>query len=292
MRTGPVEGPGYHVPVLLEPVLQFWIGPPDGRYVDATLGDGGHTRAALARLSPAARILGIDRDPEAIERSRARLGDEPRVTLRQARYDELDRLLDELNWDWLDGVLADLGVSSRQLDAPERGFSFRFEGPLDLRMDPTRGESAAGFLARATEEEIADVFWQYAEAPRSRAAARAVVRQRERRPLETTQELVRALAPVAHGPRRRAELARYFQALRIQVNGEMESLDRFLEVAPRRLRPGGRLVVLAYHSLEDRRIKHLFQAPDWQRLTKKPVQGRTDPNPRARSARLRAAMRR
>jgi 16S rRNA (cytosine1402-N4)-methyltransferase len=281
----------FHVPVLLEPVLQYWIHRPDGRYVDATVGDGGHTRAALRILDPGASVLCLDRDPDALRRAAERLKEEPRVLLRNCRYDELGNALAELGWGPVDGILADLGISSHQVDSPERGFSFRFEGPLDMRMDPTRGPSAAEWLSEADEEEIARVFYEYGEAHRSRLAARCVVRERERRAIRTTTDLARALAPVARGARRNSELARYFQAVRIQVNDELSSLDRFLKSAPAWLVPGGRLVVLAYHSLEDRRIKQLFKTEAWEALTRKAVQGRTDPNPRARSARLRAAAR-
>ena len=281
----------FHDPVLLEPVLQFWIHRPDGRYVDATAGDGGHTRGALQLLNGDGQIICLDRDPSALTRAAVRLGNEPRVLLRNCRYDELGTVLAKLGWGPVDGILADLGISSQQVDSPERGFSFRFEGPLDMRMDPTRGPTAADWLAGADEEEIARVFYEYGEAHRSRQAARSVVRERERRGIRTTTDLARALAPVARGARRNSELARYFQAIRIQVNDELGSLNRFLESAPEWLKPGGRLVVLAYHSLEDRRIKQLFKTEAWEALTRKAVQGRTDPNPRARSARLRAAAR-
>lgn len=279
--------------MLLEDTLGLWITRPGGWYVDATLGGGGHTAAALERLSPSARILGVDRDPGAVAWCRERFASEARVEVVHAVYDQLENLLKERSLPPPDGILADLGVSSRQLDSAERGFSFRFEGPLDLRMDPSRGVSAADWLSRASEGEIARVFFEHGENHRSRAAARCVVRARERRPIRTTGDLVQALGPVAHGKRRNAELAKCFQALRIEVNGELDSLDGLLEQAPRILATGGRLVVLAYHSLEDRRVKHYFrEAETWELLTKKAVHGRTDPNPRARSARLRAATRR
>jgi 16S rRNA (cytosine1402-N4)-methyltransferase len=281
-----------HVPVLLETAVGFWITAPEGRYVDATAGDGGHTQHALGGLGPGARILAIDRDPDALRRAAERLGNEPRVLFRQARFDQLGRLMDELGWDAVDGILADLGLSSYQVDTPSRGFSFRFEGPLDLRMDPGSGEPASAWLAGAPEAEIVRVFRQLGETRRARRAARCVVEERERRPIETTTDLVRALEPATRGPHPKAELARCFQALRILVNGELEALDGLLLAARERLRPGGRLVVLAYHSLEDRPVKQFLKTDAWELLTRKAVQGRTDPNPRARSVRLRAASRR
>ncbi|MBI5837397.1 MAG: 16S rRNA (cytosine(1402)-N(4))-methyltransferase RsmH [Candidatus Eisenbacteria bacterium] len=291
---GPGDRPrdGFHEPVLLESTVGFWITDPAGRYVDATVGDGGHTRAALQRLGPESRILAIDRDQESLSRAAGRIGPDPRVLYRHARFDQLGRLMDELGWDRVDGILADLGISSNQVDSPHRGFSYRFEGPLDLRMDPGSGEPASTWLAGATEEELAEVFRQYGEARRARQAARCVVRERERRPLETTADLARALRPLARGPRPNAELSRVFQALRILVNGELEALEGLLAAAGARVGTGGRLVVLAYHSLEDRPVKQLFKTDAWECLTRKAVQGRTDPNPRARSVRLRAATRR
>ncbi|HVP38848.1 MAG TPA: 16S rRNA (cytosine(1402)-N(4))-methyltransferase RsmH, partial [Candidatus Saccharimonadales bacterium] len=220
------------------------------------------------------------------------LGNEPRVQLRHARFDQLGQLMDELGWEATDGILADLGVSSHQVDTPGRGFSYRFEGPLDLRMDPGSGEPASAWLARAEEEELSRVFREYGECRRARQAARCVVRERQRRPLETTADLVRALRPLRRGPRPNAEVARVFQALRILANDELAALEGLLAAARERLRPGGRLVVLAYHSLEDRPVKQLFRTAAWERLTPKAISGRTDPNPRARSARLRAAARR
>jgi 16S rRNA (cytosine1402-N4)-methyltransferase len=293
-ENGPGDRPDdrLHVPVLLDATVDFWITVPGGKYVDATAGDGGHTQHALGRLEPGARILAIDRDPDALRRAAERLGNEPRVLFRQARFDQLGRLMDELGWDAVDGILADLGLSSYQVDTPGRGFSFRFEGPLDLRMDPGSGEPASAWLAGAPEEEISRVFREYGESRRARLAARCVARERDKRPLLTTTDLVRALQPVTRGPHPRAELARCFQALRILVNGELEALDGLLAAAKDRLKPGGRLVVLAYHSLEDRPVKQFLKTDAWELLTRKAVQGRTDPNPRARSVRLRAAARR
>ena len=279
--------------MLLEQTLDRWITRPDGFYVDVTLGGGGHTAAALERMGPEGRVLGLDRDPEAVEWSRRRFESEPRVQVVHARYDQLEAVLEERKLPRPDGILADLGVSSRQLDSAERGFAFRLEGPLDLRMDPGRGISAAEWLARAPEGEIARMFFEYGEMHRSRAAARCVVRWREKRPIRSTGDLVQALGPVAYGKRRNTDLAKCFQALRIEVNEELASLDDLLEQVPRVLGPGGRLVVLAYHSLEDRRVKQYFRNPEvWELFTKKAVLGGTDPNPRARSARLRAATRR
>ncbi len=287
----PPEGAPFHEPVLLQATLDDWLPEPGGRYVDATLGDGGHTLAALGRLDPSARLLGLDRDPTALARAGERLRGDSRVILKHASFSGLPQLLLDLGWDGAHGILADLGVSSPQLDTPQRGFSYRFDAPLDLRMDPTTGEPAWAWLERTDPKEWLRVFEEFGEVRRASAAANTLARAMPRSPVRTTTELVRALEPALAGPGRNAELSRIFQALRIAVNGELEELESLLDSAPGCLVPGGHLVVLSYHSLEDRFVKHRLRSEGWSLLRRKAVLGSTDPNPRARSARLRAARR-
>lgn len=269
-----------------------------GRFVDGTVGLGGHTHALLAR--GATRVIGIDRDPEALAEASRRLasfGD--RLTLVHADYRALPRVLDQQGVDLVDGVLADLGVSSMQLDAPGRGFSFRRDEPLDMRMDPTSGATAADLVAELDEEALADVIFQFGEERFSRRIARAIVTARERGRIETTGELaaiVRRAVPTK-GWQRIDPATRTFQALRIKVNAELEGLDAFLGAAARRLAPEGRLVVMAFHSLEDRIVKWTFRtlaaddAAGLSIVTRRPLiptDAEAAENPRARSAKLRA----
>lgn len=293
--------PGEHLPVLLDEVLH-WLRPrPGGRYLDATLGNGGHAAAILDASTPDGRLLGLDADPAAIDVARerlARFGE--RVVLVNASFRTLDALAAEHGFVPVDGIIMDLGLSSRQLDAGGRGFSFRRDEPLDMRFDPTRGESAADLLNRADEAEIADLLYQYGEERRSRRIARVVVRQRAARPFATTTDLVRAVE-VAVGPRRGRlhPATRTFQALRIAVNDELGTLEDGLPAAARALAPGGRLAVISFHSLEDRRVKQFFRAggtPEapLAELTRKPLVPTAEElarNPRARSAKLRVAER-
>ena len=304
-RTDIGPGGAAHVPVLVGEVVE-WLRPrPGARLVDATVGLGGHAAALLA-AAPGARLLGLDRDPAALARAAEQLPGE-RVVLRQARFSQLSAVLAELEWDGADAVLLDLGVSSLQLDDPARGFSFQADGPLDMRMDPGSGPRAAEIVNQWSEREIAHLLAELGEEPRARALARAIVRAR---PLATTGEL----ACVVAGARRRGRpglhpATRTFQAIRIAVNDELGELERFLADGYRVLRARGRLAVLAYHSLEDRRVKDAFRrwAADclcpprtprcvcgWSAkvrlLTRRPL--RPSPleiarNPRARSARLR-----
>ena len=308
-----------HEPVLLAESLATLAVAPGRDFVDGTLGDGGHAEAILQRTAPGGRLLGLDRDPDALRIAGERLapfGD--RATLAHASFRQLAEVLREHDLERVDGVLLDLGVSSRQLDESARGFRFGAdtadETPLDMRMDTSDGPTAAQYLARASEPELAHWFADFGELPGSHKLARAIVAAREREPLETTADLRRVIAGAGIGRGRRHDPATLvFQALRIAVNDELGALDEGLEAALEALAPGGRLCVLAYHSLEDRRVKRYFAAeergcvcppripvcvcgrtPRLRRITKRPLGASDDEiarNPRARSVRLRGAER-
>jgi 16S rRNA (cytosine1402-N4)-methyltransferase len=289
-----------HLPVMTAGVVEHLRPEHGGLFVDCTVGLGGHSRALLE--AGATRLIGLDRDPEALARARDTLapwGD--RVELVHADYRSIDDVLDRRQIDRVDGALADLGVSSMQFDSPGRGFSFQRDEPLDMRMDQSGGDTAAALVARSTEREIADAIFQFGEERLSRRIARAIVEARHEAPIVTTGRLaaiVRRALP-RRGYQRIDPATRTFQALRIWVNRELDGLDRFVEAAARRLRTGGRLVVIAFHSLEDRIVKHTLRALQQrdglvQVLTKKPIVPRDEEvaaNPRARSAKLRAAER-
>jgi 16S rRNA (cytosine1402-N4)-methyltransferase len=287
-----------HLPVLQKEVLQF-LGPSQGEaYVDATVGGGGHAEGILHRSSPDGRLLGLDRDESAIEKVAQRLerfGD--RVVLRHGSFAEIDRHLEAAGWKQVSGVIADLGLSSLQLDDPSRGFSFAVESPLDMRFDQSCETTAADLVNCLHEKELADLIFHYGEERRSRAIARRIV---SRRPLATTAELRRAVHSVT-GPRRGRGIdpaTRTFQALRMAVNGETDALVRMLGRAGACLRPGGKLVVISYHSLEDREVKLAFRdyaktelGSRFRILTPKPIRPTREEirdNRRARSAKLRA----
>ena len=311
----PVVARDRHAPVLLTEVVE-WLAPKPGQtVVDATLGLGGHAAEVLPRLGEEGRLIGIDRDPSALERASARLS-RIRGEFRAVHGDhgELKALLSVLGVHEIDAVLFDLGVSSMQLDDPDRGFSFRLDGPLDMRMDTTTGPTAAEVIADCSEQELRRILWSYGEERRARAIARAIVGERERGRLERTSQLAALVERVA-GARARAgrihPATRTFQALRIAVNGEIDDLRRTIEDAVGLLRPGGRIVVIAFHSLEDRAAKRTLRGlasrctcpPDLpicgcgredlvRVLTPRAIRpgaAETRDNPRARSARLRAA---
>jgi len=286
-----------HVPVLLDEVLELLAVRPGGLWVDGTVGLGGHAAALLRATAPDGRLLGLDRDTDTLERARAVLGPvSDRARLEPGDYREIpERLGDER----ADGIVLDLGISSAQLDDPERGFSFQADGPLDMRIDRSDGETAADVVNRLPEKALADLIYAYGEERASRRIARAIVQARERAPIRTTAELaeiVRRAAP--RGPRRRLHPAtRTFQALRIHVNRELDGLSEALERIAGCLAPSGRMAVIAFHSLEDRAVKTTFRGlahRGFALLTKKPVrpsEAETRQNPRARSARLRALAR-
>jgi len=249
--------PAAHQPVLFAEALAGLNVRADGVYLDGTFGRGGHARGILQQLGQAGRLLLMDKDPEAIAVARAGFGGDARVSIRHGSFAELGE------WDaikvGLDGVLLDLGVSSPQLDIAERGFSFSQDGPLDMRMNPCQGESAADWLNRAEEREIADVLWRYGEERMSRRIARAIVARREREPLARTGELAELIASVLpRGASKTHPATRSFQAIRIHVNQELDALERGLAVALKALRPGGRLAVISFHSLEDRMVKRFM----------------------------------
>lgn len=309
-RNTNAEAARTHVPVLLAETLEGLRVVRDGIYLDGTYGRGGHARAVLARLGPKGRLLVMDRDPDAIAAAEKELGADPRVAIRHASFAGLA--------DWeetaggLDGVLFDLGVSSPQLDEPARGFSFQADGPLDMRMDPTRGQSAADWLAGAGEAEIADVLWQLGEERMSRRIARAIVAARGSAPLTTTRQLADLVAKtIGHRERNKHPATRTFQALRIHVNDELGELEHGLAAAATRLKPGGRLAVISFHSLEDRLVKRFIRGEDAPRVRRGLPRPEAAPsalvavgkaifagdaevaaNPRARSAVLRVAEKR
>src|SRR6185437_12297441 len=287
-----------HVPVLLEPALECLAISPDGIYVDATFGGGGHAQAILMRLSPAGRLYALDADPQASARAQA-LND-PRLVFVHANFRELEAVLDRLGVAAIDGALFDLGVSSMQFDDPERGFSIGKPAELDMRMNPRSGRSAYDVLATASERELADIFFTFGEERSARRIAHVIVERRSAGRLpKTTTEFACLVAGVVHRPGRRERIhpaTRVFQALRIVVNDELDALRDGLHAAIRRLRTAGRIVVISFHSLEDRIVKQTLRGDDrLETLTKKPlVPGDREiaGNPRARSAKLRAALRR
>jgi len=253
---------GEHVPVLLEEALAALAVRADGTYVDATFGRGGHARRILAALGPAGRLVALDRDP-ATDAAAAAIAD-PRFAFRRAWFSEMPQVLAGLGLERVDGVLLDLGVSSPQIDDPARGFSLRADGPLDMRMDPTRGESAAQFIARADVRELTEVIRDYGEERFAQSIARAIVAGRAVAPVISTRRLAALVAQAVRtrprGDRSQDPATRTFQALRIHVNRELAELALTLPRAVRLLAPGGRLAVISFHSLEDRIVKRFLAA--------------------------------
>jgi 16S rRNA (cytosine1402-N4)-methyltransferase len=298
----PDPGAPRHVSVLPAEVPEALAPAPGQTLVDATVGAGGHARLLAERIAPAGRLIGLDRDAAMLELARPRLAGLP-VTLVQASFDQLGQVLDDLGIAAVDGVLADLGVCSDQLDDPARGLSFSQPGPLDMRLNPEVGAPASDLLRRLSERDLADLIWRYGEERHSRRIARRIVEERKRNPLETTEqlaELVRRCVPRPPRERGRRRPAidpatRVFQALRIAVNDELGALEGLLAALPGCVRPGGRAALISFHSLEDRPIKQAFRQKDiWEPLTRKPVVAGEEEvarNPRARSAKLRAARR-
>lgn len=282
---------------MLDEVVR-WLDPQDRMVlVDGTTGGGGHTRALADRLGPSGVLIALDRDPAAITAAEQNLSGTP-VKLVHANYCNLPEVLEQLEIAAVDGVLLDLGLSSDQLADERRGFSFSAEGPLDLRFDPTAGEPARRLVNRLSAENLADLIYQYGEERHSRRIARAIVKRRREKPIETAAELaelIRRCTPSSRGPRRVDPATRTFQALRIAVNDELKSLETALRRIPGCLRPQGRMAVISFHSLEDRLVKEAFRDdPRMQALTPKPVragEAEVAENPRSRSAKLRVAAR-
>ena len=284
-----------HRPVLLDEVID-WMAPREGAIlVDGTAGAGGHAVELARRVGPGGRLIGLDRDPEMLAMAGEAVEGLP-ATLIRASYSDLPDVLDDLGIETVDGILLDLGLSSDQLSWTRRGFSFAADGPLDMRFDPDAEETAADLVNRLDADALADVLYQYGEERHSRRIARRIVESRRVEPIRTTArlaEIVRKSVPGKWGPIDPA--TRTFQALRIRVNRELEHLEAAMEDLPDCLGPGGRLVVISFHSLEDRRVKHAFRDdPRLEVLTRKPVSASADEvrqNPRSRSAKLRAAER-
>ncbi len=289
-----------HVPVLFQEAIRYLNVRPGGTYCDATLGLAGHSSGIARQIGPRGTLIAFDRDPEALALARERLDAlretlgpaMPKVILHDVAFSEMAHLLGP---DSLDGLLADFGVSSMQFDEAHRGFSFQAEGPLDMRMDPRQGVTAEQVVNQVSEKELADLIYEFGEERRSRRIARAIVRAR---PIATTAQLARVVAAAA--PAMKSErihpATRTFQALRIYVNAELDEIRALLSAAPRLLKPGGRVVAISFHSLEDRLVKDALregaQQGVYEVLTRKPVVAEaeeTDRNPRARSAKLRAA---
>jgi 16S rRNA (cytosine1402-N4)-methyltransferase len=281
-----------HVAVLLNEALSYLDPQPGRRFIDATFGAGGHTQALLERSAPDGVVLALDLDDSALEAGRERLASfGSRLTLVHSNFTDIASVAAAHGFQEVDGILADVGVSSMMLDDPERGFSFMREGPLDMRMDVSQDVTASEIVNSYSEKEIADILYIYGEERRSRPIARSIVR---RRPLSTTTDLVQAVQRVLGGPRfgKLHPATRTFQALRIAVNDELNSLQVFLNSAPTCLKPGGRLAVIAFHSLEDRIVKNSFRSSvlPGKPLTKKVVTAtpeEIESNSRARSAKLR-----
>ncbi|MDX1663631.1 MAG: 16S rRNA (cytosine(1402)-N(4))-methyltransferase RsmH [Candidatus Promineifilaceae bacterium] len=301
-----------HIPVLYDEVLDLLQPRAGGRYIDGTLGAGGHTAGLLEESAPGGQVLAFDRDPGAIRFARQRLapfGD--RVSFAHASYAQMAQVAPQRGFEDVDGVLLDLGLSSRQLDSAERGFSFMREGPLDMRFDTTQGPTAADLVNTLPPDELADIFWRYGEEQNSRRYARAIA---EQRPVETTAALAAIVEAEAPGWVRRKRIhpaTQVFQALRIAVNEELAQLEEGLPAAIDLLRAGGRVAVISFHSLEDRFVKNLFRdltqdcicpprqpictcdvQPVVRLVTRKPVmadEAEIEANPRSRSARLRVA---
>jgi 16S rRNA (cytosine1402-N4)-methyltransferase len=287
-----------HVPVLLKEAIDFLAVRRGGTYIDATVGLGGHSCEIAKRLGAPGHLIGLDKDPAALEIARRKLTKEsqdwPEVTLLQRSFAEIEKGQATSS---IDGILADIGVSSLQLDNPARGFSFQAEGPLDMRMDPHSERTAEQVVNHVDERQLADVIYEFGEERRSRRIARAICRSR---PIRSTAHLAEVISAAARPMKseRIHPATRTFQALRIFVNRELDDLKALLEAAPRVLKPGGRVVVISFHSLEDRIVKDAFregtQKGYFSLLTKKPVtatEEESDRNPRARSAKLRAAER-
>ncbi|GCD77934.1 ribosomal RNA small subunit methyltransferase H [Thermaurantimonas aggregans] len=298
--------PAYHIPVLLQDTLELLAVKQNGVYVDCTFGGGGHSRAILEQLGDEGKLFAFDQDPDAA----ANAPDDPRFKLIEENFRYIKRFLRLEGIRAVDGILADLGVSSHQFDTAERGFSLRFDAPLDMRMNPEISLTAADIVNDWPEDAIADLLQRYGELPHSRRIARAICKARATEPILTTGRLNEVCQPYCRKDREHQTLARIYQALRIEVNQELEALKEMLMQATDLVKPGGRLVVISYHSLEDRLVKVFMRSGNfedrtekdfygndlspWKPLTKKAIEPKEEEiatNTRSRSARLRAAER-
>jgi 16S rRNA (cytosine1402-N4)-methyltransferase len=296
----------YHTSVMLHECIDGLHIDPAGTYVDVTFGGGGHSKAILAKLGPEGRLFSFDQDPDAWEQ--AEKIDDDRLTLITANFRYLEKYLRLHRVKLVDGILADFGVSSFQLDAPERGFSIRFDGPLDMRMGPSASMTAAELLNSYSAEELQRILGMYGEVKNARTLAQAIIQARTRKPLETTQEFKEILNKLAPKHREFKYFAQVFQAIRIEVNQELAVIEEFLEQAPAVLKPEGRLVIMSFHSLEDRLVKNFIKAGNVQgkedkdlfgvvhrpleSVIRKPITASEEElklNPRSRSAKLRIA---
>lgn len=294
----------YHIPALLDETIDALAIRPDGTYADATFGGGGHSRAILSRLGPDGHLYGFDRDRDA----QANVPDDPRFTFVLSDFRYMANFLRFHNAGKADGILADLGVSFHHFDTPERGFSFRADAPLDMRMNASAPRTAADIVNEYSAEQLADTLRLYADLKRPGAIAAAIVKARQQSPVDTTARLREAVAPLISPRQEKKELAQIFQALRIEVNGEMDSLRALLRSSLEILKPGGRIAILTYHSIEDRIVKNFFKTGNlegnlekdfygrvitpWKAVTRQAVTASADEieaNPRARSAKLRVA---
>jgi 16S rRNA (cytosine1402-N4)-methyltransferase len=296
----------YHTSVMLPECMNGLDIDPAGTYVDVTFGGGGHSKAILAKLGPEGRLFSFDQDPDAWEQ--AEQIEDARLTLITANFRYLEKYLRLHRVKQVDGILADFGVSSFQLDAPERGFSIRFDGPLDMRMGPSASMTAAALLNSYSAEDLQRILGMYGEVKNARTLAHAIIQARTRKPLETTQELKEILNKLAPKHREFKYFAQVFQAIRIEVNQELAVIEEFLEQAPALLKPEGRLVIMSFHSLEDRLVKNFIKAGNVQgkedkdlfgvvhrpleSMIRKPITASEEElklNPRSRSAKLRIA---
>jgi len=290
----PPDPAARHVPVLPDAVVRLLDPRPGQTWVDCTAGGGGHAKLIADRVGPTGRVIALDQDPTMLARAAVRLAGLP-VELVHANFDQLPAVLANRGLTEVDGVLADLGFASDQMDEANRGLSFRTDGPLDMRLDPTTGRPAADLVNTLSEAGLADLFFELGEERHSRRVARKVVERRTTRPFATTADLadvVRRCVPRSGGI---DPATRVFQALRLAVNDELGALDRLLAALPTLVRPGGRAGVISFHSLEDRRVKQAFRVPGvWSVVTRKPVEADAEEqarNPRSRSAKLRVAVR-
>lgn len=247
----------YHKPVLLSPSVNLLVTDPGGIYVDVTYGGGGHSREILGRLAPSGRLLAFDQDPDSTDNT---MIDDKRFRFIPHNFKFLKKFLHYYQASPVNGILADLGVSSYQFDTPERGFSYRYDGKLDMRMNPTRGISAYDILNSYPESKLADIFYTYGELSNAKGIAHKIEEERSGRRIITTSELVALVSPFFPPPKLNKGLSQLFQALRIEVNGELEVLKEFLLQTPEVLMPGGKLVIISYHSLEDRLVKNFMRS--------------------------------